>query len=78
MEHGNFDIIYQIPQILYSTVISANINMILKRLFLSETQMLSIKKEKDFESALNKENQFICTISEISIKGHRSGWVMLS
>ena len=54
VDHGNFDFIYQIPQILYSTVISAIINMILKKLSLSESQILSIKKEKDYESALNK------------------------
>ena len=54
VDHGAFDIIYQIPQILYSTIISAIINMILKRLSLSEFQILSIKKEKNLSDALKK------------------------
>ena len=54
VDHGAFDFLYQIPQILYSTIISAVINMILKKLSLSELQILSIKKEKDFKTALKK------------------------
>ena len=50
-DKGAFNIIFQIPQILYSTVISAVINLILKRLSLSETQILSIKKEKNLKKA---------------------------
>ena len=47
-DKGAYNIIYQISQILYSTVISAIINTILKRLSLSEKQILMIKLEKDF------------------------------
>ena len=50
-DKGAFNIIFQIPQILYSTVISAVINLILKRLSLSETQILSIKQEKNLKKA---------------------------
>ena len=35
-DKGAYNIIYQLPQILYSTIISAIINVILKRLSLSE------------------------------------------
>ena len=55
-DNGVYDIIYQIPQILYSTVISAVINMILKRLSLSEKQILSIKMERDYLMAQKKSN----------------------
>ena len=40
-DKGAYNIIYQISQILYSTVISAIINTILKRLSLSEKQILT-------------------------------------
>ena len=50
-DKGEFNIIFQIPQILYSTVISAMINMLLKRLSLSQEQFLSIKREKDYKTA---------------------------
>ena len=47
-DKGEFNILFQIPQILYSTVISAIINMILKQLSLSEKDILGIKIERDF------------------------------
>jgi len=50
-DHGDFNLIYQIPKILYSTLASAVINMILKRLSLSETHILSIKQEKNLHKA---------------------------
>ena len=48
---GKFNILFQIPQILYSTIISSVINIILKYLSLSEKQMLSIKREIDYRKA---------------------------
>ena len=56
-DKGSYDFIYQIPQILYSTVISGVINMILKRLSLSEKQILLIKLEKDFLIAQKKSKK---------------------
>ena len=44
--NGNFDIILQIPKILYSSLITAIINTILKYLSLSENSLLDIKKIK--------------------------------
>ena len=46
-DNGAFNILFQIPQILYSTVVSALINMILKMLSLSEKNILQLKEEKD-------------------------------
>ena len=48
-DNGKFDIIYQIPQILYSSIVSAIINMILKQLSLSEKNILSLKQVKDIK-----------------------------
>ena len=56
-DKGNFDILFQIPQILYSSVISAIINMILKKLALSEDNILVIKKEKQYNNAIEKSKK---------------------
>ena len=56
-DKGAFDILFQIPQILYSSLISSVINIILKQLSLSERQILSIKQEKNFKVAQKKSNQ---------------------
>jgi hypothetical protein len=53
-DKGSFNIIAQIPQILYSSLISVVINMILKILSLSEQNLLTLKQEKDIKSAIKK------------------------
>ena len=44
-DNGTYDFLHQLPQIFYSTMISAVINMILKQLSLSEKNILEIKGE---------------------------------
>ena len=46
--------IYQIPQILYSSIISSTINSLLKILSLSDKNILEIKKQKNLIEAINK------------------------
>ena len=53
-ESGKFNFIYHIPQILYSTIISSSINIIIKTLSLSEKNILEIKKEKKIIDLKNK------------------------
>ena len=48
---GEFDLLYQIPQILYSTIISDIINYVLQKLALSEDSLLTLKKIKNFDKA---------------------------
>ena len=55
--NGIYNIITQIPKILYSTLVTAVINMILKNLSLSEAYMLQIKKEKNIEIARRMSNK---------------------
>ena len=55
---GKYNFIYQIPQILYSTIISSITNMLLKKLSLSQTDILKIKKNLDIEKA-KKESKKI-------------------
>ena len=51
---GSFNIIHQIPQIFYSSIISTIINMLLKTLSLSEKSLLKIKQEKDVDISIKK------------------------
>ena len=48
-QKGKYNFIYQIPQILYSTIISTITNMILKILSLSQNDIVKIKKSLDIE-----------------------------
>ena len=55
--NGNYDFIYQIEQILYSTIICGCINIIIKNLSLSENNILEIKEEKALKDAVNKSKE---------------------
>ena len=50
-DEGVFDIIYQIPQILYSAIISGLINYLLKLLSLSQNSIIRIKNENSLKSS---------------------------
>ena len=61
-DKGIFDFIYQIPQILFSSIISSIIDYILKNLSLSENAILELKSEifennLDFIGGQTKANQ---------------------
>ena len=56
-DNGVYHILYQIPQILYSSVISSIINILLKFLSLSEKDILKIKEEKSAESTVQKSKE---------------------
>ena len=55
VNQGTYSILLQLPQILFSTVISAIINVLLKMLSLTEKNILSLKQEKDSTKIMNKE-----------------------
>ena len=46
-DEGSFNFVYQIPQIIYSSLISLIINILIKYLSLSEKNILKIKEEKN-------------------------------
>ena len=52
VDNGAYNIIYQIPKILYSSVVSISINMILKLLSLSEKNILKLKQEKNMRNGV--------------------------
>ena len=56
-DNGSYNLINQIPQILYSSVISAVINIILKQLCLSEKNILQIKEEASFSNTVQKSRK---------------------
>ena len=56
-EKGAFDFLYQLPQIIYSSLICAIINLILKNLSLTEKQILIIKQEKTYKNAQDKSKK---------------------
>ena len=65
-DQGSFNFIYQIPQILYSTIISSLINILIKYLSLSEKNILEIKNEKN--NILEKANKVLkCLINKFLI-----------
>ena len=53
-DNGEFDLVYQIPQILYSSIISTIINTLLQKLALSEDSFLAIKQTKEFDKAIKQ------------------------
>ena len=67
-EHGKYNFLFQIPQMLYSTLISAVINIILKMLSLSQKQILIIKQEKNYLNAKKTSNSILkCLKIKLSI-----------
>ena len=47
VDNGNFNFVYQLPQIIYSSLISSVLNTFLKLLALSDDYILNLKKNKD-------------------------------
>ena len=54
VNQGQYNIILQLPQILFSTVISTVINVLLKMLSLTEKNILSLKQEKEAMKIMDK------------------------
>ena len=57
-DEGQFNFIYQIPQIIYSTIISSVIKLIITKLSLTEDSIIEIKGEKNTELITYKFNKF--------------------
>ena len=57
--NGTFSLIFQIPQILYSSIITTIISIILQKLSISEDNILEMKKEKDLVKSREKANKIL-------------------
>ena len=62
IDEGKFNFIYQISQIIYSSLISAAIDMLVKFLSLTEKSVLEIKGEKEINNLDNKFKKLICNL----------------
>ena len=56
-DYGEYNFLFQLPQILYSTIISAIISLVVKILSLTESQISEIKKSKDI---IKKKTKIKC------------------
>ena len=57
VNNGGFNILYHLSQIIYSSVISALVNTILRNLSLSENNILKLKTEKTASNAIEKSKR---------------------
>jgi len=64
-DYGEFNFIYQMPQILYSTIITSFITIIVKKLALIEKNIIEIKNEKNI---INNSKKFNKKLKWIKIK----------
>ena len=64
-DEGSFNLFYQLPQIIYSTIISTIFDIILKLLALSEANIIDYKKNKDIN---NLEKRTIELKNKLRIK----------
>ena len=53
-DKGKYRVIYQVPQIIYSFIVAAIVNTILKQLALSESNILKLKRERNNDIAQKK------------------------
>ena len=58
-DEGIYNFIYQLPQIIYSTIISSAINTIIKFFSLSEKNILKVKREKENINLIDSKNKLI-------------------
>ena len=62
---GSYNFVYQLPQIIYSTIISAVLNGIIKILGLSEKNILNFKKENTIINNMNQQYSKLITVLKI-------------
>ena len=65
IDQGSFDFIYQLPQIIYSTIISNVLNMLIQYLGLTEDNILNFKNEKFPLGNLNQKFNKLITFVRI-------------
>ena len=65
---GVYDFLYQLPQILYSTIISTFVGLILSNLSLTQVNVVKIKNSKKDRDSSEYKNEFNKFIKVIKIK----------
>ena len=59
IDKGNFDLLYQIPQIIYSTLISKFIDTFIRSLALSQDNIVELKQVKNKKHLMIKQNKLL-------------------
>ena len=67
VDQGSFDLIYQLPQIIYSAIISWVLNSLIQLLGLTEDNILSFKNDKYPLQNLNQKYNKLITIIKIKL-----------
>ena len=65
IDHGSYNFVYQLPQVMYSVIISEVLNGIIKVLGLSQKIILNFKREKNLFNDINKKAIFVYRILKI-------------
>ena len=58
-DEGKFNFIYQIPQMIYSAILSGAFDTIIKKLALSSSDVIEVKKEKNIDKIKDKEKRVL-------------------
>ena len=58
-DHGKYNMIYQIPKIIYSTIISSTINIVVAMLSLTQNDIISCKKQQKNLNNKRKNNSIV-------------------
>ena len=59
MDKGQFNFLYQIPQILYSTLISKFIDSLIKNFALPQENIVELKQERDIKNLHKKQKKLL-------------------
>ena len=62
IDEGNYNFIYQIPQIIYSSIISGIINAIIKFLSLSQDNIVKLKQSKKKKNLEERHKKLLATL----------------
>ena len=61
-DKGNYNFIFQLPKIIYSSIITSTINLIVKSLSLSEPNIISLKKHYKTDIFITEKQEIIRTL----------------
>ena len=76
-DKGKFDLLYQIPQILYSTLISRVFDTFIKYLALTQNNIIEFKQIKDKKNMVNVQNKLLLLLKRKFIMFFLSSFIIL-
>ena len=76
-DKGKFDLLYQIPQILYSALISRVFDTFIKYLALTQNNIIEFKQIKDKKNMVNVQNKLLLLLKRKFIMFFLSSFIIL-